>query len=55
MLKDPLVEAIPSPMLAANEARMFSFGILKRVLLENSIAEMTTPNAGGSETSIRDG
>src|SRR2546428_4257044 len=49
------VDASPSPMLAAKDATMFSFGILKRVLVENSSAEITTPSAGGSETSISDG
>jgi len=53
--EEPLVDASPSPMLAAKDARMFSFGILKRVLLENSSAEITTPSAGGNETSISDG
>lgn len=55
MLNEPLVDASPSPMLAAKEARMFSFGILKRVLLENSNAEMTTPSAGGNATNTSDG
>ena len=53
--EEPLVDASASPMLAAKDARMFSFGILKRVLLENSSAEITTPSAGGNETSISDG
>jgi hypothetical protein len=53
--EEPLNDASPIPMLAAKDATMFSFGILKRVLLENSSAEITTPSPGGSETSISDG